>query len=253
MSGDAFPDRRRAFLVVVAWIAGAAVPIQLVTLSFGYAQYLRHESLGPKVILTAHEFARAYVPFVYLPALVALAAIAFHARRRYPDLFRRIVVGLGAGAVATVALDTVRQMGVINGWLPGDTPAMFGKMVTGSNDFALYYPVGLLVHYLNGADFGLFYAFVWGKQGSYRRAALWATAWLLLVELGMMTLPPMGPMVGLFGVRWAWPQLFLLTLVAHIACGLTLGLLAEHFLTEQESRGLLRLLRGPEGTLRRSA
>ena len=155
--------------------------------------------------------------------------------------------------MATVALDTVRQMGVINGWLPGDTPAMFGKMVTGSNDFALYYPVGLLVHYLNGADFGLFYAFVWGKQGSYRRAALWATAWLLLVELGMMTLPPMGPMVGLFGVRWAWPQLFLLTLVAHIACGLTLGLLAEHFLTEQESGGLLRLLRGPEGTLRRSA
>ncbi|MCZ6505075.1 MAG: hypothetical protein O6834_03720, partial [Actinobacteria bacterium] len=53
------------------------------------------------------------------------------------------------------------------------------------------------VHFLNGANFGLFYTFVWGKRRSYAIAVMWATLWLLIVELGMMTLPPMGPMVGL--------------------------------------------------------
>ncbi len=32
-------------------------------------------------------------------------------------------------------------------------------------------------------------------------------AWAMLLELGMMVGPPMGSMVGLFGVRYAWPQL----------------------------------------------
>ncbi len=105
--------------------------------------------------------------------------------------------------------------------------------------------LGLLVHFFNGGDFGLFYTFVWGKQKLYRTAVMWATAWLLTMELGMMTAPPMGPMVGLFGVRWAWPRLFLLTLVAYIAFGITLGLLSQHFLRDEDRGGLLRFLQGP--------
>lgn len=239
------PDKRRAVLIVLAWIAGGAVPIQLVTLSFGYAQYIRKESLGPKVIITAHEFAEVYMPFVYAPAMALLVGITLYCWKRYPDVFRRIVVGFACGAIATVALDTFRQMGVINGWLPGDTPAMFGKMATGSSKFRVFYPVGLLIHYLNGADFGLFFAFVWGKRRSYAAAAFWGTVWLLLVELGMMTAPPMGPMVGPFGVRYMWPQLFLVTLVAHVAFGITLGLLVQHFLREEDRGWLLRFLQGP--------
>ncbi len=245
MALSTIPDKRRALLILVAWVAGAAVPIQLVTLSFGYAQYFKQESLGPKVIITAHEFAKIYIPLVYVPAMIALIAITLYCKRHYPDVFRRIVVGFGFGLVSTLALDAFRQMGVIHGWLPGDTPAMFGKMATGSTDFRVFYPVGLLVHFFNGADFGLFYTFVWGKQKSYGRAVMWATAWLLVMELGMMTAPPMGPMVGLFGVRWAWPQLFLLTLVAHIAFGITLGLLTQHFLRDEDRGGLLPFLQGP--------
>ncbi|MCH7564562.1 MAG: hypothetical protein IH968_12145 [Gemmatimonadetes bacterium] len=237
-------DRRRVLLVLVAFAAGGAVPIQLVTLSFGYAQYVRGIAMGPQVLSVAHEFARFYIPFVWIPALIALAAIALYARRAYPDVSRRIVVGFGMGVVATIALDTIRQMGVIHGWLPGDTPVMFGKMATGSPNFTTYWPVGLLVHVTNGADFGLFYAFVWGKRASYRSAILWATGWLLVVELGMMTLPPMGPMVGLFGYNYAWPQLFILTLVAHVFFGVTLGLLVQHFLTEEDRGGLTTLIRG---------
>lgn len=68
--------------------------------------------------------------------------------------------------------------------------------------------------------------------------------WALIVELGMMTLPPMGPMTGLFGTAFKWPHLFLLTLIAHLFFGVALGLLVQHFL-EREDRGwLLLFLRG---------
>jgi len=234
----------RIGLILLALVAGGAVPIQLVTLSFGYAQYIRQEDLGPKVIRTAHEFAAWYIPWVYGPALVVLILIVLGTYRRYPDICRRILGGLCAGAIATLALDAVRQAGVIHGWLPGDTPVMFGKMATGSNDFGVFYPVGQFVHYLNGANFGLFYAFVWGKRATNWAAVGWATVWALFTELGMMLGPPMGPMVGLFGIRYAWPQLFLLTLAAHLAFGVTLGLLTQVFLKDEDQGGLLRFLQG---------
>lgn len=237
-------DRRRVFLILVAFAAGAAVPIQLVTLSFGYAQYVRGIAIGLQMLNVVHEFARFYIPLVWIPALLALAAIWLYSRKTYPDISRRIAVGFAMGAVATIALDAIRQMDVVHGWLPGDTPVMFGKMTTGSPNFTTFWPVGLLVHVLNGADFGLFYAFVWGKRASYRSAVLWATTWALIVELGMMTGPPMGPMVGLFGYNFAWPQLFILTFVAHVFFGVTLGFLAQHFLTEQDRGGLPTFLRG---------
>ncbi len=242
-------DGRRRLLILLAFVAGGAIPIQLVTLSFGYAQYGRGARMGPQAIQVAHEFARWYVPLVWIPGLLVLGGIAVYARRHHPDLFRRIVVGFGMGAVATVALDAFREAGVIHGWLPGDTPVMFGKMVTGSSSFATFYPVGLLVHVLNGADFGLFYAFVWGKRPSYRNAVLWAVAWAVLLEIGMMTGPPMAPMVGPFGYNFAWPQLFLLTLAAHVAFGIALGLLVQHFLTDEDRGGLLAFLRGGSGAM----
>ena len=108
----------RMGLILLSLLAGGVVPIQLVTLSFGYAQYVREEALGPKVIRTAHEFAAWYIPWVYIPALVVLLLIIVGTRRSYPDIRRRIVGGLCAGALATVALDAVRQAGVIHGWLP---------------------------------------------------------------------------------------------------------------------------------------
>jgi hypothetical protein len=237
-------DKRRVVLIVLAFIVGGAVPIQLITLSFGYAQYFKKIAMGPKVIMTAHQFAQPYILFIYLPSAIILALIIWYCRRNYPDIFRRIVVGLVVGAVATIALDFFRQMGVINGWLPGDTPVMFGKMATGSNKFTEFYPIGVLIHFLNGANFGLFYVFIWGKRSTYGRAVFWAVFWLILVEIGMMILPPMGPMVGLFGSRFAWPQLFLLTLAAHISFGIVLGLLSQFLLKEEDKSGIIGFILG---------
>lgn len=235
---------RENLIGLTALFVGGFIPIQLVTLSFGYAQYGRGVNMGPELLGTAHEFAEVYIPFVYLPALAILVGVILYSRRHYTDLYRLMIVGLGMGALATVALDAVRQAGVIHGWLPGDSPVMFGRMATGSADFATFYPVGLFIHYLNGASFGLVYAFVFGKRRTARNAVLWATAWALVLELGMMTLPPMAPMTGFFGARFAWPQLFLLTFVAHVFFGVTLGLLVQHFL-KGEDRSWLRGLVAP--------
>lgn len=54
----------------------------------------------------------------------------------------------------------------------------------------------------------------------------------------------MGPMTGLFGLRFAWLQMFLVTLVAHILCGLTMGLLVQHFLGQRDKCGIYDWLLG---------
>ena len=237
-------NNRRKILILLALFTGGAVPIQFVTLSFGYAQLIKQVSLGPRVVITAHEFASYYIPIIYIPSILILIAITLYSRTKYPDLFRRIVVGLAVGAISTIALDAVRQSGVIHGWLPADMPILFGKAATGSRSFAVYYPVGLFIHFFNGANFGLVYAFVWGKRNNFKSAVLWATFWLLLMELGMMTAPPMGPMVGPFGTNYAWPQLFILTFIAHVAFGVVLGLLTQHFLKDEDRGGIFKFLRG---------
>lgn len=229
-------NTKRTLLILLALLFGGAVPIQLVTLSTGYAQLVAGNVKGPEMIMTAHQVAGWYIPLVYIPALIGLIAIGWYSRSRYPDLFRRIVMGFSIGALATVGLDFFRQIGVIYQWLPGDTPAMFGRIATGSSTFALFYPLGFVIHFLNGANFGLFYAFVWGKRPGYKSAVSWAVFWLILVEIGMMTLPPMAPMVGPFGINYAWPQLFLITLAAHIAFGIILGIGVQYFLKAEDRR-----------------
>lgn len=239
------PNFSRIAIIMSLLVCGAAIPIQLLTVSFGYAQYRGGEHLVPDALPLAHSFAaQIYIPWILLPGLLVLIVLSAYCRQRYPDIYRRVIVGAATGAVATVVLDTVRLTGVVHGWLPADSPMVFGKLITGSEVFEVYYPVGVLAHYVFGADFGIFYTFVWGKQKNYWWAVQWATVWALLIEFGMMTLPPMAPAVGMFGVRFAWPQLFLLTLTAHVLYGVVLGLLAQHFLTDCDKGGFLSFLRG---------
>ncbi len=235
--------KKKSVLTLLALFTGGFVPISIVLLSFGYAEYYKAQAIGPKIIRVAHEFGGPYMLYVYIPSMVLLVWIILHSRKNYPDLYRRIVIGLVAGAIATIGLDWVRQMGVITGWLPADTPEMFGKMVTGSSNFNEYYWVGQFIHFMNGANFGLFFVLVFGNYSSYKKTVFWAIVWMLIMELGMMTGPPMGPMVGLFGIRWMWPQLFLLTLIAHIVHGIILGLLTHHWLRTEDNKWLLSYLK----------
>jgi hypothetical protein len=230
---------KKSFLTLLALFTGGFMPIHLIVLSFGYAQYYKGVKMGPKVLKVAHEFGEPYFLYFYIPALIVLAWIIFYSKKHFPDLYRRIVIGLIAGAIATIGLDWIRQMGVIASWLPGDTPEMFGKMVTGSSSFSSYYWVGQFIHFMNGADFGLVFTLVFGNFISYKKTILYAILWLLVMEFFMMVGPPMGPMVGLFGVNWMWPQLFLLTLVAHIVHGTILGTLTHFWLKPGDNKWLI--------------
>jgi hypothetical protein len=238
-----FVINKKSVLTLLALFAGGFVPIHIIVLSFGYAEYYKVQDIGPKIIRVAHEFGGPYMLYIYLPAILLLIWIIFYSRRHYPDLYRRIIVGLAAGAIATIGLDWIRQMGVIAGWLPADTPEMFGKMVTGSNDFVEYYWVGQFIHFMNGADFGLCFTLFFGNYNSYKKTIFWAIIWMLIMEFFMMVGPPMGPMVGLFGTRWMWPQLFVLTFVAHIVHGFILGLLVHHWLKPDDNDWLLPFLK----------
>lgn len=235
--------KKKSVLTLLALFTGGFVPIHLIILSFGYAEYYKAQAIGPKIIRVAHEFGGPYMLYFYIPSLLILLFIILYSRKNYPDLYRRIIVGLAAGAIATIGLDWIRQMGVIAGWLPADTPEMFGKMVTGSSNFNQYYWVGQFVHFMNGADFGLCFVLLFGNYKTYLKTTLFAMFWLQLMELGMMTGPPMGPMVGLFGVKWMWPQLFVLTFVAHIVHGIILGLLAHLWLKHEDEQWLLPYLK----------
>jgi len=108
----------KSIITLIVLFAGGFVPINLIVLSFGYAQYYKGQGIGPKIIRVAHEFAVPYLYFVYIPAILFLIWAIFYTKKTYPDLYRRIVVGLSAGAIATIGLDWIRQMGVIKGWLP---------------------------------------------------------------------------------------------------------------------------------------
>ncbi len=234
----------KSILTLIVLFAGGFIPINLIVSSFGYAQYYKEQAIGPKIIRIAHEFAVPYLYFVYIPAILFLIWAIFYTRKNYPDLYRRIVVGLAAGAVATIGLDWIRQMGVINGWLPGDTPTMFGKMMTGSNTFSEYFWAGTFAHFLNGADFGLVLTLVFGRFDTLKKTVLMTYLWIAFIELGMMIGPPTAPTVGLFGVRYMWPELFLLTLAAHIVYATILGVLVYYWLKPEDNKWLLPFISG---------
>ena len=239
---------KKAVITILTLFAGGFIPIHLILLSFGYSEYYKVQAIGPKIIRVAHEFAVPYLFILYIPAIIFLIWSIAYTRKAYPDLHRRIIVGLGAGAIATIGLDWIRQMGVLNGWLPGDTPEMFGKMISGSNSYLKYYWVGQFAHFFNGADFGLVFTLVFGRFNTLKKTVFATISWLLVIELGMMVAPPMGPMVGLFGVKYLWPQLFILTFAAHVVYGTILGILAFYWLKEEDKTWLWPFLRGVQNS-----
>ncbi|MFQ5460623.1 MAG: DUF6789 family protein, partial [Anaerolineae bacterium] len=79
-------------------------------------------------------------------------------------------------------------------------------------------------HFLNGASFGLLYTVLGGRPRWQ-----WGVVWGLIIELAMMTFPPMLMMgSGFFGLN-AGLGVLGTTLLAHVAFGLVLGLLVERW------------------------
>lgn len=108
-------DRKARGFYLLVLVAGGVAPISLLLLASGIPTWGKGLTKMPQIVMSMHRFANWYIPLVLVPALAILLIVALYSRRRYAWMYERIVVGLGAGAIATVALDFFRQLGVIHG------------------------------------------------------------------------------------------------------------------------------------------
>lgn len=166
----------------------------------------------------------ALLPSIALFLLIFGIARAFHLGR----LTNRLVTGVWVGAAATAALDMVRLPGFLLGGLPGNMPRMFGVLILDQMALGptnLSDVVGGFYHYWVSACFGLTYTLLVG------RTRWWGgLIWGLIIEVGMMTTPPMviAMDTGYFGLKHGFGVLGV-SLTAHIVYGIVLGLLLERY------------------------
>ena len=162
--------------------------------------------------------------FVSLPALVAVIAIAVWARRvaREP-FFNRLVVGLVAGIIATLAYDAVRW--AIQETAPLDYDGfrsinIFGSLILSRPESAVSARVaGWTYHFWNGVSFGVMYALVAGPARWY-----WGLAWGMSLELMMISIYPVA-----FAIQRSDPAFLAISMTGHAAYGAVLGLLCERW------------------------
>jgi hypothetical protein len=206
-------------------------------------------AVGPNVLVVALTPGMpgmpALVRLALLPSIALLVLVWIAARRAgYARLVNRIETGVWVGFVAGAALDVLRLASFSLGLLPGNMPRMFGvlildRMAAGPSTVSDL--VGYLYHYWVSACFGLAYALLVG------RTRWWGgLIWGLIIEVGMMTTPPMVVAMGsgFFGLKLGKGILngvFLGSLFPHISYGIVLGLLLERYVAHRGT--LLALLR----------
>jgi hypothetical protein len=175
-----------------------------------------------------------------IPAVGVFALVALLARIWHEHIFRLLVFGALSGALATLGLEVVREIGFHLGAMPGDMPRLMGVLLL--NRFALGPSApsdvaGWAYHFWNGASFTVIYALIFGTS---RRWV--AIPYALAIGVGFMVSPVAIAMgVGYFGVQFSigFP---ITVLLAHLAFGLLLGLLAKR-LAGSEPSALLAALR----------
>lgn len=163
-----------------------------------------------------------------LPAAALLLVTVSVLYRIDGSLARINAVGLGVGAIATVALEAIRLPGFWLGFMPGNLPRLMGVLLL--NQFAAGPSLrsdiaGWAYHFWNGASFGLIYVLVFG---TCRR---WVAAVFgMLLGVGFMLSPVVSALgVGFLGLEFS--KGFPLTVtVAHAAFGLALRRLAVAWL-----------------------
>ncbi len=187
-----------------------------------------------------------YRDVVIIPSIVVIFAIGILSRNKFPQITKRIFVGMSAGAVASFALEAIRIPGYMFAkWLPMDSmislPGLLltekisslseVKQVIMQSGVAmnLYHApldafmAGALWHFWNGATFGIVYALVIGK-GKWWYGMIWA----FIIEIGMMLAPYLIIMKGPFGIEHMdGYNIFVITLIAHLAFGAVLGILVQ--------------------------
>src|SRR6516164_4221482 len=170
----------------------------------------------------------ALAKLALLPSIALIGLILGFLYRNDDPLARPIVVGLAAGAVATIALEGFRLPGFWLGLMPGNLPRLMGVLLL--NQFATGPTLtsdiaGWAYHFWNGASFGLIYVLV---LGTCRR-------WLgfvygVFLGFGFMFSPVVSALgVGFLGLEFSKGFPVTVTL-AHAAFGGVLGWLTARWL-----------------------
>ncbi len=101
-------------LLVLLTLGAAAVPSQMLLL----------DVLGK---LPAPRTLR----FIGVPAFIVFIVLLSFFATSHSVLFAAVTLGIAAGVLATLALDSIRIPGYLFGWMPMDLPMRFGTMVLG--------------------------------------------------------------------------------------------------------------------------
>ena len=187
-----------------------------------------------------------YRDVAIIPSVMAIFAIGILSRSKFPRITNRLFKGMAAGAVASLVLEAIRIPGYLfTKWLPMDSmisvPGLLltekisslaevkQEIMQSGVAMNLYHAppdafmVGALWHFWNGATFGIIYALVIGK-GRWWYGMIWAS----IIEIGMMLAPYLIMMKGPFGIEHMdGYNLFVITLIAHLAFGAVLGILVQ--------------------------
>lgn len=159
---------------------------------------------------------------ILLPATALLVVITLWAKRTGRiELSDRILAGLWAGALATLAYDLVRVPIAHSGIPVFKAISYFGTVILGQPAPTVTSEVvGWAYHLSNGVGFGLMYA-------ALVSTPRWWTAvlWGLLLEGAMLVTP----YAEVFGYRVS-PQFLAITVGAHIVYGVTLWIALRYWL-----------------------
>jgi hypothetical protein len=189
---------------------------------------------------------RIFTPFIFLPALLALLAVAILDRQRGDgQLWRAVLVGFVAGLMAAVAYDVFRlpfvfahQLGISSVITPMQLFKVFprfGAMILGQPIEQSSYSIaaqilGWTYHFSNGATFGVMYFAMIGNP--LRRHWAWAVVMALALELGML----LTPYPQVFGIA-VTTRFIMVTVAAHAIFGVGLGL-AVRWLGKSQVAGI---------------
>lgn len=167
---------------------------------------------------TLHDM--AFLAIIPAAALMVFAWALLRSSR-FSEIARSMRGGAAAGALATIALETVRYSGFRLGFMPGNLPELMGVLML--NRFALGPSLastvaGFAYHFWNGACFGLIFA-----VGRGRLRAWWAIPYGIGIGVGFLLSPLVqGLGVGLFGVNFGW-HFSATVLLAHLAFGASIA------------------------------
>ncbi|MCH7966914.1 MAG: hypothetical protein IIB02_05790 [Thaumarchaeota archaeon] len=194
-----------------------------------------------------------YRDIAIIPSVVAIFTIGILVRSKFPLLTNRLFIGMAAGTVASFALEAIRIPAyMFTKWIPMDSMIsipglLLTEKITSLSEIKqtimqsgvpmnLYHApldafiAGGLWHFWNGATFGIVYALLIGK-GKWWYGIIWA----VVIEMVMMVTPYLIIMKGPFGIEHMdGYNIFVITLIAHLAFGAVLGILVQKWKKDYE-------------------